>query len=1832
MSFRAKLLAEGTEEAVSVNQRALVEKILARYSGEYTVYRELLQARFLPFFSFLCGMAYPFHYARQNSDDAGASSVELHFRTSTGSVGSSATTTDQPTYPSDVLPDLLTAKIATVMVRNDGFVFRQEDWARLQEIASGNPDETKIGAFGVGFYSLFSLCDEPVVSSGNKVILFYWKNGGDQLFVRSAIDDAGLTNVSSAGKPWSTFLTELREPQPMPEPNDFARFLSSCLGFTSNLSTLSLFFDGHLLFRVTKSLAPSRPIALKPQLASISPLKILRLKSVEEAPFQLRAEVSNWMLRYAVKPKPTVAALASSAATTTSSFASKMLAAFSKSSSFSTPASSASPTPAPSSPTPATKDPLSHLTVTLFLRTVAGTLTVSPSSHFNAEMMRATKKALPSTTKYSLIWTTKHEFDASHRTMYEKDDSEAEARRVFSGLMTPDLSQQGRVAVGFLTHQTSGCAASVGARFISTVERESLDFMANYVADWNRELVWAGGVLMRTTFEEEMAEIGRIWGKAGKEVEEGTRKEAEERALHLLKFFSFTRSTPQEIVGSLTESTFFATPNSTSTASLTLLSNLGPTPAHKLRLPSPQLSGFIKSIPTIPASLAQGAPQFLTVLRAKNLVKDISLDDVFADLAAHPLSVKEAVECFKWWTTLAASQGYSPRLLQRLKDTAMLSVPTLPPSSGGGKGASTLEEQDVRILPLGAFRTFVNPKTIPLDLPLPEHTLPFELSSRLPFGDMQRVFGWSELSLAEWVGYLLSPAMSGKGREETDLVRSAVFAEKALGVLAKAWHGTPATTQQTLTSLVADKPIIPTRSGQKKPGESYFPNVSLFPDLAVVELPSGAPVKGNWEKLLLALGVRKHVELQLVFTRLLGAGDWSHQQLVKYLVSVKDTLSPTERDRLRKTAFLPKEGEAKVEQPVGVDGVKPKPRTVRYRASELYEPTEALRELGLPVVDWTEATAKWRAGSEEAKLLFDLGLLRQPPVDAILDIAATAKDEQKREKALRYFLDGCVTMGYAKTYSPTKHALAFVPALDKDGHPTFAKPTEVFGNPDAALLGFPVLSPKYAAEESRFQLRRDPLSQDLVAALISKPPESVAEASKVFAYLSSMISHFSSSDIEALKWASFIPARKPDQVKYAPYPPLGLYFSTSDTTLPSGLKSLFQTVPDFGPAAKPFLIAVGVKESPSTVEIAQSLIANPSQFYDLAGSSERYLSVLRLVAVNYASLPSTLRSRMKMSAFFLGTKRISTDPTSSNGKTLLDADSDDDDEGGETTLVYQLARASDLAVNDEPAAFAVFQADILACPQEDALEALAEQLGAHRISKLITEHYRTTGELNGGSKRAVEVKRTVAERTFLFLSERRQQYGKGELKHEPDWINKHLKVHEVRSIELVRTLKSPQGLKKSTAVASACAQSASNGDVELLVSSSIETDFYEVALGLCKLLLSKVRPNDALLLLTILQTSLKALKRGGFQVDRLINARKAEREAAEQRMREERLQAQLKAAQALSPETLDAYTQELSTMFPDAAPDFLRDLIHMQDPPQLENAVNQMLQAPDYPKRREKQVPGALPPSTSQQSIAAHQQPQSSGGGGLFSNWRRQFSKGDTRSPSPLPPSPSLTPPVERPSTTEAVQRRPPGMMPGPRRPDSQPTSTDAIRANLTRAIQASRPETASNVSNSVEKTEVKEADSYCDATAAASLSFVAEVGGLRFFASKDMTDPTAFVAENHDALIRLTTQIVRPVGDVFGLDPRALHIFHDLEGPLIAFNRNGSIYINSRFYFAWHDKLVVEGRLEEPLISTFHTIAHEITHNLVKPHDTQFNFYFSSFCENYFLAMSELLQRKRIV
>lgn len=317
-----------------------------------------------------------------------------------------------------------------------------------------------------------------------------------------------------------------------------------------------------------------------------------------------------------------------------------------------------------------------------------------------------------------------------------------------------------------------------------------------------------------------------------------------------------------------------------------------------------------------------------------------------------------------------------------------------------------------------------------------------------------------------------------------------------------------------------------------------------------------------------------------------------------------------------------------------------------------------------------------------------------------------------------------------------------------------------------------------------------------------------------------------------------------------------------------------------------------------------------------------------------------------------------------------------------------------------------------------------------------------------------------------------------------------------------------------------------------------------MASALCKLILTRQRPNDALLFYTILSTRLKDLVRRGFNVDKLLNSRKAEREAADQRMRAERLQDEIRQASRLDPSALANAVQQLAGMFPDADLAFLEGLLKEVQPPHVENAANELLTAKqDYPRKR---MAGAFPVDTNRPGTGSVVQKTGSPPGverdkGLLSSFGSQFRRklnevrapsgigaamGDSfrnvgssgtpsDAPSPLPSTKGIRPPVQS---------------------GSAPTSTEAIKSNVRRAIQMARPENSNAVNNAVEKTQVKESeDSYCDSTAAANLSYVADLADMRFFVSRDVPDGPAFVEDNQAALLRFITLVLQPVGEVSG-------------------------------------------------------------------------------------------------
>jgi hypothetical protein len=97
----------GHDESVEVNQRALIDKVLARYSGEFTgVYRSTPHRGRWPQHQYVV-----FRELLQNSDDASSKAVEIRFETKKYIDGNHPSQFQAPPSLNERLPDLKTALV-----------------------------------------------------------------------------------------------------------------------------------------------------------------------------------------------------------------------------------------------------------------------------------------------------------------------------------------------------------------------------------------------------------------------------------------------------------------------------------------------------------------------------------------------------------------------------------------------------------------------------------------------------------------------------------------------------------------------------------------------------------------------------------------------------------------------------------------------------------------------------------------------------------------------------------------------------------------------------------------------------------------------------------------------------------------------------------------------------------------------------------------------------------------------------------------------------------------------------------------------------------------------------------------------------------------------------------------------------------------------------------------------------------------------------------------------------------------------------------------------------------------------------------------------------------------------------------------------------------------------------------------------------------------------------------------------------------------------------------------------------------------------------------------
>lgn len=627
---------------------------------------------------------------------------------------------------------------------------------------------------------------------------FYFK--GDQLFAKRA--DVPEKDIDT----WTSFLMDLREPMEMPDFDHFSRFLTTSMGFTANLKQVAVYFDEHEIFKITKREAEPRAMTIDTRKMMLttpqrmftitgSDMRQIQLDSEKYTPPSLFTPFANFLTNKSKSSAENEKGL------------------------------------------PVEKG-------SIFLRVVTGALKVSVSRDYEKEMERATKKKPPKTTKFQLVYTGKEELDASENR-----------NQIFKDLIP--FPHQGRVFIGFPTHQTTGCCCHMASRFIPTVERESIDFADRYISVWNKELLAAGGLLARMVYNDEMEQISRLYRElVGYDAEvDKTKVEGidsaklmlEKRAAHALHSFTFQHSTPSAIVSKIHEEQFFASCK----VSLDIMTTHGIQPITVARtvpdntsltghVITDLLDAFIKTIPTITPVIFQECKESITKFTSFNLLLPLGFNDVLKELDTRSLEQNEMVACMKWWIECNKDNSSIPKQTRahvinnaaartKFLDAAIMNC-------GEERG----------LLQLSRTQWFLNPKIIPLDMTIPDDTMPFSISKNFAATDLANYFGnMNVLTVLHWTQFI--------AQSKPELETSKEFAERILLVVSKQFMHTSIKTQSDIAEILKVKRCIPTRFGMKQPQDAYFPSVNLFDDLPVLDFSN----KHISEAFLTALGVRK---------------------------------------------------------------------------------------------------------------------------------------------------------------------------------------------------------------------------------------------------------------------------------------------------------------------------------------------------------------------------------------------------------------------------------------------------------------------------------------------------------------------------------------------------------------------------------------------------------------------------------------------------------------------------------------------------------------------------------------------------------------------------------------------------------------------------------------------------------------------------------------------------------------------------------------------------------------------------------------------------------------
>lgn len=408
---------------------------------------------------------------------------------------------------------------------------------------------------------------------------------------------------------------DLREPLDLPEYDEFGQFLCKSLLFTYSLSGISFLVNGKVLLKCTKVLSPPSSLSF-PKFKSSSGL--FNLNNFEGRFVQMTLEKNYESKEPEVDTSSASSVFSSLWRMAKTTFTEKGKEAAALDSKLRQPG-------------------VYHV----FLKHFRASASVKTTTKFANEMERTTKKKPFQNINVDLIYVDWGQLNATNGESIE--GSKISTKHPILSKLLP-FPSNGKVFIGFETHQTSGLGIHLTAPFIPTVERESIDFVDSCLKIWNIELVQLAGRLCRVIYEEEVTNIHF-------ESNPNYLKQAK----HVMESFNFKNSTPSGVIGVTLFDEFLKYPND-----LRLPSSSGFVSASLLRHVPEEMLKFVRNTPRIPDEISSVCQEFIQKMASRYQggirasVQTVSVNDIIEfELREEPkMNEEQSIECLKWWIKL----------------------------------------------------------------------------------------------------------------------------------------------------------------------------------------------------------------------------------------------------------------------------------------------------------------------------------------------------------------------------------------------------------------------------------------------------------------------------------------------------------------------------------------------------------------------------------------------------------------------------------------------------------------------------------------------------------------------------------------------------------------------------------------------------------------------------------------------------------------------------------------------------------------------------------------------------------------------------------------------------------------------------------------------------------------------------------------------------------------------------------------------------------------------------------------------------------------------------